>query len=172
MFYRAIEDGRLFLLICFDIFGFSYLTTESNLTKLDRKQILTSSTKLNFFWAIKKSRQQLLPLAETSLTSTLQVLKSIWQTFTKSKNTTFFYQVCVFFDFKTNQSVKLVFKLVCVAPSNRKTDCHHSIWLTETFLTFPLQPLNRIWLNLKSSNSEIDTLNWISIWTLSSFLLQ
>ena len=136
VFFGPIEKTRWppWPLIGWYIFDFSSETAERNSTKLDRKQDLNALYQFGVFRANRKKRCPPWPLigwdisdfsSETTERNSLKL--------DRKQDLNVLYQVCVF------------------SGRSEKQDGRPGLWLTETFSTSPLKPLNRIQQNLIGS---------------------
>ena len=121
-------------LIGWDIFDFSSETAERNSTKLDRKQDLNTLYQVCVFRADRKNKMA--ALASDWLRNFLLILWNRWKEFNE-----------------TWQEARSQCPLpsLCFSGWSEKQDGCPGLWMTETFSTSPLKPLNGIKWNLTGS---------------------
>ena len=121
-------------LIVWDIFYFSSETTERNSTKLDKKQDLNVLYQVCVFWADRKNK-----MAAMASDWLRHFWLLLWNCWTEFKET-----------WQEARSQRPLPSL-CFSGRSKKQDGRHGLWLTETFSTSPLKPLNGIQRNLTGS---------------------
>ena len=121
-------------LIGLDIFDFFSETAERSSTKLDRKQDLNALYQVCVFWVDRKNK-----MAALASVWPRHFWLFLWNRWTEFK--------------ETWQEARSQSPLSSLRFSGRseKQDCHPTLWLAETFSTFPLKPLNGIQWNLTGS---------------------
>ena len=130
--------------LTFHIFDFSSKTTEQNSTKLDRKQDLNVLYQVCVFWADRKNKMA--ALASDWLRHFRLLLWNRWTKFNE-----------------TWQEARSQHPLpsLCFSGRSEKQDGRPGLWLAETFLTFPLKPLNGIQRNLKGSKISTSSTKFV-----------
>ena len=148
VFFGLIGKTRLppWPLIGWDIFDFSSETTEQNSTKLNRKQDLNALYQVCVFGPIGKTRWRSWPLMDwrhfrLPLWNSWRLFNETWQ--------------------KARSQYPL--PRLCFSGRSEKQNGRPVLWLTETFLTSPLKPLNGIQPNLTGSKISMPTMKFVFI---------
>ena len=130
---HALSVVRPSSVVTFHIFNFSSETAERNSTKLDRKQDLNVLCQVCVFGPIEKIRWPPWPL----------ICWDIFDFFseTTERNSTKLDRM---------QDLNVLYQVCALGPIE-KQDGRPSLWLAETFSTFPLKPMNGIQRNLTGS---------------------
>ena len=131
-------------LIGLDIFAFSSDTAEWNSTKLDRKQDLNVLYQVCVFRADRKNKMASLG---SDLLSHFRLL--LWNRWTEFNET---WQ-----DARSQRPLPSL----CFSGRSEKQDGRPGLWLTETFLTSPLKPLNGIQRNLTGSKNSTSSTKFV-----------
>ena len=131
-------------LIGWDIFDFSSETTEWNSTKLDRKQDLNVLYQVCVFRADRKNKMA--ALASDWLRHFWLLLWNHWTEFNET--------------WQEARSQRPVPGL-CFLGRSEKQDGRPGLWLSETFLTSPLKPLNGIQWNLTGSKISMSSTRFV-----------
>ena len=127
------QDGRPGLWFA-ETFSTSLKSLNGIQRNLTGSKLWTSSTKFVFFGPIWKTRWPPQPLIGWDIFDFFSETTERNSTkLDRKQDLNVFYQVCVFW------------------ADRKKTDGSPSLWLAETFSTFPLKPLNRIRRNLTGS---------------------
>ena len=131
-------------LIGWDIFDFSFETTEQNSTKLDRNQDLNVLYQVCVFWADRKNKMA--ALASDWLRHFRLLLWNRW---------TEYYET-----WKEARS-QCPLPSLCFSGWSEKQDGGPGLWLAETFSTSPLKPLNGIQRNLTGSKISTSSTKYV-----------
>ena len=138
------QDGRPGLLICWDIFDFSAETAQQNSTKLDRKQDLNV---LYQFCVFRVDRKNKMAALASDWLRHFRLLR--WNRLTEFNET-----------WQEARSQRPLPSL-CFSGGSEKQDGRPGLWLTETFSTSPLKPLNRIQRNLTGSKISTSSTKFV-----------
>ena len=131
-------------LIGWDIFDFSSETAERNSTKLYRKQGLNVLYQVCVFWADRKNKMA--ALAYDWLRHFRLLLWNRWTEFNET--------------WQEGRSQRPLPSL-CFSGRLEKQDGRPGLWLTETFSTSPLKPLNGIQRNLAGSKISMSSTKFV-----------
>ena len=146
VFFRPIGKTRWrpWPLIGWDIFDFSFETTERNSTILDRKQGLNVLYQVCVFRADRKNKMA--ALASYWLRHFRLLLCNRWTEF----NETWQEATC-----------QCPLPSLCFSGRLEKQDGCHGLWLAETFSTSPLKPLNGIQQYLTGSKISTSSTKFV-----------
>ena len=131
-------------LIGWDIFDFSSETSEQNSTKLDWKKDLNVLYQVCVFRADRKNKMA--ALASDWLRHFRLLLWNYWTEFNE-----------IWQEARSQRPLPSL----CFSGRSEKQDGHPGLWLAETFLTFPLKPLNRIQRNLTGSKISTSSTKFV-----------
>ena len=146
MFFELIGKTRWppWPLIGWDIFDFFSEPSKQNSTKLDRKQDLNALYQVCVFWADRKNKMA--SLASDWLGHFGLLLWNGWTEFNET--------------WQEARSQRLLPSL-CFSSRSEKQDGRAGLWFAETFLTSPLNPLNRIQQNLTGSKISTPSIKFV-----------
>ena len=158
-------------LIGWDIFDFSSETAERNSTKLDRKQDLNVLYQVCVFRADQKnnmaalawlaetfSTSPLKPLNKDSLNSVQRFQRRSWKCLRQSEARA---AILFFRSARKTQTSQRPLPSLCFSGRSEKQDGRPGLWLSETFSTSPLKPLNEIQRNLTGSKISTSSTKFV-----------